>query len=184
MVPYTKMETVKYYILALVACMAACKPAPYVPAQRTASDFNYCLIERHGHYYDHLSSDVMSIDLYSEGLALDSLGYVRGTGTNLYLSDVFVAPGSTRLPDGTYTADSLGRENTFLPGRDYEGQVNGAYILLVADGKVGSITLCTDSTMCVTTEGDTLDIRFRLRKADGRLYTAHYRGIPEYQTPD
>lgn len=175
------MKKITYIGIMIAVGLAACKPTPYVPTQRVASDFNLCIIERHGNFYDQLTTDVMSIDLYSEGLSLDSLEYMHGTGTNLFLSDVFVPTGANTLPDGIYYADSLGSEMTFLPGRDFEGQPNGTYILLVAEGKVGTITLCTDSTMQVSHTGDTLDLQFRLRKTDGRMYKAHYRGIPIYK---
>lgn len=163
----------------LLLLLTACQHTPYVPTQRVASDFNRCYIQYHGAYYDSIAANVLSLDLYSTGLDLDSTGYMQGTGTNLYLSDVFVPLTDTVLPAGVYTADTTGSVMTFLPGKDFEGNPTGTYILQVTDSRVSSITLCTDSTMTVAYDRDTLDIQFRLRKTDGRIYTAHYRGISD-----
>lgn len=171
----------KSILILFVFFLAACHRFTYIPAQRVETEFAHCYIEKHGAYYDSIPNDVMSIDLYSAGLNLDSTDHMAGTGTNLYLSDVFVARDESLLPAGIYTADTTGNVNTFLPGKDFEGEPTGTYILLVADGKVGSITLCTDSTMCVRYDQDTIDISFRLRKTDKRIYQAHYRGIPIYK---
>lgn len=165
----------------LLLLLTACQHTTYVPTQRVASDFNRCYIQCHGAYYDSIAANVLSLDLYSAGLDLDSTGYMQGTGTNLYLSDVFVPLTDTVLLPGVYTADTTGSVMTFLPGKDFEGNPTGTYILQVTDNKVGSITLCTDSTMTVAYDRDTLDIRFRLRKTDGRIYTAQYRGIPNWK---
>lgn len=172
-----------HLLILLLVSLCACQRTNYIPAQRVSTEFNRCYIRYHAAYYDttRIAAHVLSLDLYSDGLDLDSTRkHMQGTGTNLYLSDVFIPNEQTTLPAGTYVADTTGLPMTFLPGKDFEGTPNGAYILLVANNEVGSITLCTDSTMAVIYEKDTLDIRFRLRKTDKRIYQAHYRGIPVY----
>lgn len=137
------------------------------------------IIEDYGCYYDSIPLRVFSVDLYSDGLGLDSTGYMRGTGTNLYFSDIFTAKEDTMPCAGRYRASSVAREGTFLPGKSYEGNYTGAYLLVVEESSLSSITLLTDSVIDVSYSGDTMEMSFTLKQANGWMYKGHYKGIPE-----
>lgn len=166
------------YIVAL-ALMVACKPTN-TPTQTTIlqadSVFTEALFTQYGEYYNS-GHQVYAIDLLSEGLNYDSVGYIVGSGYNLYLSDIFAPKDSTTgLPAGHYTMDSVAKEMTFLRGMDFEGSITGTYLLYIKNNQIEDITLFTRGSMTVEyIDNDTL-LNFQLYTTDSTPYHATYRG--------
>lgn len=174
------MKTNWILLMCLAAIAVGCRnvnpPSPYV---RRATEFRLGYEKCYGRFYDSVPQNVFCLDLYSEGLSLNMKGKMQGTGWNLCLSDVFAT--DSLLPSGRYVSDTTAAPYTFLPGHDYEGMPNGAYLLYVEDAKVSSITVLTDGGFHMTTVGDTTDIQFYFTRPGyanrvDTIYKAHYRG--------
>lgn len=127
------------------------KPTPLKPVT-VSSEFTACYAELYGQVYDSVPQDVLALDLYSEGLDLNEQGKIEGTGTNLYISDIFTdadespwveIDGRLTLRSGIdsvcFRSDSLPASGTFLPGRDFEGNPTGIYLLSIADNRISGI---------------------------------------------
>ena len=183
----------KSYIVLLLAgllSLSACKPVRYIEQTIFPEKYTLAWEERYGQCYDSVPYSVVALDLYSDGLTLDSVHRMQGTGYNLYLSDIFVAAGSDSLQVGTYTSipqDSLSSFTfhlspfTFLPGRDYEGTPHGIYLLYIENGKLQSIQLFNSGTMVVSdTTNGLKDLHFTLhyRNANNAdvTYETHFQG--------
>ncbi len=167
---------------ALLAITAiSCKPQPS-PTKPQPLDSVYITMDlrMHGDYYGSGHS-VYSLDLLSEGLEFDSLGYIVGSGCNLYLSDIFAQADSTlRLPAGQYQMDSIAREKTFLRGMDFEGNVTGTYLLVIEDNQLKRIQLFHTGSMLVNYEEDDVEMTFQLYNADSTIvYRATFRGLTD-----
>lgn len=171
--------------LATAFLAAACKPTTIQPKATIPVEYVLAWEERYGAHYDSIPYHVVALDLYSEGLSLDTAHHMQGTGYNLYLSDIFVPEDS--LEAGTYRSLQMDKyplnvkPYTFLPGHDYEGTPTGIYLLHVENGKLQSIQVFDSGTMVVrdTTNGLT-DIRFTLpykgeNNADA-TYECHFQG--------
>ena len=91
---------------------------------------------------------------------------MQGTGYNLCLSDIFVP--DSLLAEGTYRSDSVAKVYTFLPGKDYEGIPNGAYLLEVEEGKIQQIQI--------------LDSGSFVYRHDSLLFTLYYNQGKRYET--
>ena len=167
------------YILPLV--LAACSPKnnPVQPVT-IVSELAQGTVAYYGAYYHGLQQNVVSLDLYSKDITFDSLGYVQGSGTNLYVSDIFLPLTDTVPADGKYVCDSTGAENTFLPGMDFDGNPTGTYILGIEDAKISTLILCSDSAFSVSRTGDTTDIQFNLISGK-KQYMLHFRGVLKYE---
>lgn len=165
----------KYWIIFLILpLLVACNRNN--PTQRIVAPREYttAYVGLHGHCYDSIPQAVVSLDLYSEGLVLDSTHRMQGSGYNLYFSDMFV---DSLLEAGTYRQDTTGARLTYLPGRDYEGIPSGAYLLQVNEGQTLTQIQLIDSGMVVvrdTLDGQT-DIQCTLYYGRQR-YDAHFQG--------
>lgn len=173
------MRIVSRYFLGLlvvlsVFCLPACR-RHHDPVLRPilAKEFTDCYIRSYGEYYPSSSVSVFSFDLYSEGLTLDSVGLMQGTGTNVYLSDVFAPLGAALPPAGAYAMDTTAAPFTLLPGRHFDARTTGAYSLLVENERILSLTLYADTLVEIDYRDDTLDLTLRFKS-----YRAHYRGVP------
>lgn len=158
-----------FFLLLLCGCQ---KPAPSKPVT-VASEFTACYAELYGQAYDSVSQDVLALDLYSEGLDLNKQGKIEGTGTNLYISDIFTDAGDSPWvkSDGRLTlragidslcfrSDSLPAAGTFLPGMDFEGNPTGIYLLTIADNAVAGIQVLDSGRFVLrTSEGKKLDFQ-------------------------
>lgn len=169
------------YLLFLAMLMAACHPKPYNPpaaATAYASEFTSGVEKMHGAYYQEggLDNQVVSLDLYSKGLSLNKFGRIEGTGTNLFFSDIFLVPTDSVLQPGQYLPATDGTPNTFLPGKNYEGNFTGAYLLLIEDAKLMSYTLLPEGELNVETDGDSTFVTFVGKTQSGKKYEASYRG--------
>lgn len=179
-VPHIVFVIVSVFVSVFVSCTPAPKPVP-------ADDvFTLGQVTRYGaHYQDEgIPSNVYMLDVYSDGLTLNEQNKIEGTGKNLCFSDVFTLPTDTRLQyDVTYQADTTGNADTFLPGQDFDGNINGAYLLDIRDGKVLSITLFQSGTFRMTQSADTTHIVFELVTTTKSVYKATFHAPLTYIRP-
>lgn len=150
-------------------------------------EFSLAYQEMYGHCYDSVPYAVVALDLYSDSLTLDKDHRIKGTGYNLYISDIFVS--DSMLVPGEYHSLPLTTNHspftitpyTFLPGRDWDGTPTGIYLLYVEKDQLQSIQLL-DSGMFVVrdTTNSLIDLQFTLyfKNAYGSkaTYTTHYQG--------
>lgn len=171
-------RVIPYMIIALQTFVLwACKPVKVVQQTTFPEVYDLAWEERYGRCYDSVPYSVVALDLYADGLSLDSAHSMQGTGYNLYLSDIFVAAGSDSLLIGTYQSDTTAKPFTFLPGRDYEGTPGGIYLLYVKEGKLQGYQLFDSGTLVVkdTTNG-LKDLHLTLH------YTNEYNTDITYET--
>lgn len=178
-----------YYSLFILLC--SCNP--YRPSTYRGMPKEYTSVweERYGRCYDSVPHCIVALDLYSEGLELDTAARrMQGTGYNLYLSDIILpdrtGDDSLRLAPGDYHSATTAEPFTFLPGRDYEGTPHGIYLLYVEEGKLQSIQVLDSGYLTVkdTTNGLT-DLQFTLyyKNAYGSraTYRPHFQGALQWQ---
>ena len=169
------------YILSICSLLslAGCNNTVNHPELNSATEFNTGYAFFYGAYYaeDGIDRNVVVLDLYSPKLGLDSLGVIRGTGTNFYLSDIFLPLKDTLLPATTYKSDTTAAPLTFLPGMNYEGNVSGAYLLDIVDSQISRITLLTEGGFTLQYKGDSALIDIRMKTESGKTYAAQFRGI-------
>ena len=173
------MKTVRHiFALPLLLALAvSCTPSRPTPVTPTYS-FDLGYVTRYGAFYadEGLPNNVYMLDIYSPGLRLNHQGYMEGSGYNLCLSDVFTLPTDSVLQEGvTYEMDTTGRADSFLPGQDFEGNINGAYLLDIKDAKISSITLFSHGTFVLSNEGDTTNIVFEFITTDRQSFKATFR---------
>ena len=178
--------------LLIVNCLlllAACNPVNPVSRTTYPQQFTSAWEERYGHCYDSIPYAVVALDLYTDGLSLDTAERrMHGTGYNLYLSDIFV-PADTLTP-GEYKTitnhQSPITPYTFLPGKDYEGTPHGMYLLYVENGQLQSIQLLDSGRFVMSDTADRLtDIRFTLYYTDAEgkavTYDCAFQGELQWQ---
>ena len=161
-----------------IMCLVSCHQRNTPVAQRKVTHidtvFTTAYAKSYGAYYKGLNRQVMSLDLYSEGLTLHK-DTISGTGTNLYFSDIFADAGI--LEEGEYTVDSTANSHTALSAMSFEGSVTGTYLLLINDSKLERMYLFPSGTFAVQYEDkDTCRIDFHLLTDDKQTYDAVYRG--------
>ena len=171
--PTRKMQLLG--LVGLIGCMTlpSCKKAEPSPVAVLPSVYKTAYCTPYGHYYDSIPLAVVSLDLYSDGLDLDTAHHMVGTGYNLCLSDIFVPdsllePGDYRSIPSADTPASF----TFLEGKDYEGTPHGAYLLKVEDNRLTTIQVLDSGSFSY--RGDSLV--FTLFYNGGKRYDAAFRG--------
>ena len=175
------MKKILYSWLLAIAVCSCSQNTPVGPRPQVASEFVTGIEEDYGKYYDSVAHQVAALDLYSEGLTLDSLQRYQGSGTNLYISDIFLK--DSLLEVGAYRSDTTLEAFTFLPGKNFEGNPTGIYVVQVEKGKAFAVTVYTEGTMEVKQVHDSTDITFHfpLQSAQKKEYTAHFRGILQHK---
>ena len=155
-------------LVAITAVLPACHHSAPSPQRGLPKAFVTAYEEVYGHCYDSIPYSVVALDLYSEGLELDKNHRIKGTGYNLYLSDIFVP--DSMLETGMYKSiprDSLAAKGfqpspfTFLPGLDFEGYPHGMYLLSIEEDKMTNIQL--------------LDSGYFAYRNDSLYFTLYYR---------
>lgn len=178
-----KIFIISYSLFILAVLLTSCrKSTPYV-YHGLPKEYTSAWEELYGKCYDSVPYSVVALDLYSEGLELDSNHRMQGTGYNLYISDIFVEGDTLALgeyhslrPDSLYP-----KPFTFLPGKDWDGQPTGMYVLYVEEGKLQSIQMLDSGYFVVvdTTEALT-DLQFTLYYKNiygSRVtYKTHFQG--------
>lgn len=168
------------FVAGALLCSCRHRVTPQLPAKGYDTIFTMCEEDVYGAFYaaGGLNSCVVALDLYSDGLTLNEQGRIEGSGTNLYFSDIFLSEGSTELYDGTYTADTTGAPETFLPGTYFQSSFTGCYLLNISDGALVSYRLLDNGTLETEWQGDTLCLNFSCTDSRKRAYRAHYKGVP------
>lgn len=177
------MKRILFSLLLFSVLLTACGGDPVRPIGDTATKFTSGRVVFYGQYYasDSLQANVLMLDIYSDGVELDADDHIVGSGTNLCLSDVFLAPSDSMLQEGvSYRTEPDGTLNSFLPGQNFDGSINGAYLLQIVDGNVSSITLVKEGFFDVVYEGDTTQIDFNFVLASGKKYKAQFRAPLTY----
>ena len=128
----------------LMAVLPACNQTTPLPKQVYPESYTTAYQQIFGHCYDSLPNlAVVALDLYSKGLDLDKDSLIRGTGYNLYLSDIFVP--DSLLEEGEYTSITNNQlpitAFTFLPGKDYGGTPHGIYLLTIENSQITKIQI-------------------------------------------
>lgn len=155
------------YIVGLIGLMVlvGCTPKKNYVYRGLPKEYTLAYEEIYGHCYDSIPYAVVALDLYSEGIELDKNHRIKGTGYNLYLSDIFVP--DSLLAKGTYHSDTSALPFTFLPGRDYEGMPHGMYILNIEEDKIIQIQV--------------LDSGSFIYRNDSLLFTLYYKNAYGYR---
>lgn len=158
-------RSILLFSLLIVLALSSCQPTRTYIRRDFPASYELAYQEIYGHCYDSIDYPVVALDLYSEGLTLDQNHHIKGTGFNLYLSDIFVP--DSLLEEGEYISlPGKGAQGeippyTFLPGRDYEGTPHGMYILRIEENKVAAIHV--------------LDSGSFIYRNDSLLFTLYYR---------
>lgn len=182
-----KSHIIHYTLFIAVAILiSSCRPStPYV-YRGMPKEYIVAWEEIYGQAYDSIPHSVVALDLYSKGLELDADHRMRGTGYNLYISDIFVpetqGTDTMRLVPGKYHSERTGLPFTFLPGKDWDGQPTGMYVLYVENGKLQSITMLDSGYIVVkdTLSSYVKDLEFTLYYKNAYssrvTYKPHFQG--------
>lgn len=171
----------------LALCMTGCKKN-YTPTatQTLDSVLTSGRLEYYGAFYEKegIDYDVVCLDLYSKGLGLNKDGVMEGTGTNLYIGDIFVTTATPKaskapdyLPEDNYESDSVAELSHFLRGVEYDGNYGGSYVLLMSESGYKVLPVTTGE-MSITYIGDTLVLDGSASlKGQQQTYSFHYRDV-------
>lgn len=160
---FNPMRTCSFLLLSFsLLLLCGCqKPAPSKPVA-VASEFTTCYAECYGQSYDSVPLNVLALDLYSEGVDLNEQGKIEGSGTNLYISDIFLTVGMQDSLLGIFSgskelahaiffrSDSIPAAGNFLPGMDFEGNPTGIYLLTIADNAIAGIQVLDSGSFTLT----------------------------------
>ncbi len=177
------MKKLFLYIGIISLLFPSCKKSGgNTPVNNTLpKEYTTAIVQNYGSFYsdEGFSAQVFSLDLYSQGISFDSLGYLHGSGYNLYFSDIFL-PEKSMLMDTVYTMDSVPKVATFLRGMSFEGNYTGAYLLSITDGQLDAISLITDGSFTLKTKADSIFMDFNIVVGEKTKYVATYKGNPYY----
>lgn len=174
------------YIVSVVLLFVACNNSGTPTYQTSIGDtqFDKAYVKQYGQFYASRGVEqvVFDLDLYSENLQLDS-GRIVGSGTNLYISDIFLPNDTKEFLLGSYISDTTAAVYTFLPGVEYDGNISGAYLLNIVDGNLQGYTIFSEGSFQVEQDADSIQISFNLQYEHYGLkktYKAQFKGIIEY----
>ena len=165
--------------------LSSCRKSTSITYRTMPKEYVLAWEEIYGHAYDSVPYPVVALDLYSKGLELDADHRMRGTGYNLYISDIFVPESqgedTLRLVAGKYHSERTAQPFTFLPGKSWDGQPTGMYVLYVENGKLQTIQML-DSGYIVVKDTTSMfkDIEFTLYYKNSygsrATYKPHFQG--------
>lgn len=139
----------------------------------------------YGPFYQDLgiTSHVFEMEFYTEGLTIDSLGNLTGTGYHLYITDLFAQTTDSIPPQGTYTIDSInyGQPFTIMPGKKFTAELAvGAQLTHVGSEFISTYLLDT-GTLTLQWQGDTAHVKLdMLTTSQDKLQTEFYGALPVY----
>lgn len=159
-------------MLCMAAALAGCETPQVRPSEPQNRDtvMTKAHIRYYGQHYPNIHCNVLSVDMLSEGLAFDSLFHITGSGTNLYLSDVFVPLSDSMLTSGIYTIDTTGAAMTIVPAVDCRPGLTGAYLLRIVNSSVRDTLLFTRGEMTVTQWADSIAMEWEFYTESGTAY--------------
>ena len=159
--------------------LASCGPMPSSSNGKVVSIdtvFTWSVTHAHGQYYKKLDCNVFELDLYSRGLSFDTAHVLTGTGSYLYLSDVFLSLEDSLLRVGTYRIDTLPQPFSLLPGKEFEGHYTGTCLAVIKDGVAERIYRFTSGTCDIYAVGDSAEMAIHFVTPDKQTFDAVYRG--------
>lgn len=173
------MKQLCIFLLGLLT-LTACQPVKTHVRQTFPASYDLAYQEIYGHCYDSIDFPVVALDLYSEGLSLNRDHLIKGSGYNLYLSDIFVP--DSLLAEGEYKSQMTNVKSqitpyTFLPGRDYEGTPHGMYILRIDDNKITSIQVLDSGSFVFRNDSLLFTLYYRNNYGYTVTYTPSFTGI-------
>ena len=134
----------------------------------------------YGAYYDYLGIDahVFELDLYTEGLGIDSTGQYVGSGQNLYMTDIFSLGNDSLLAEGIYSIDTLYQytPGSILGGESYGDIPGGAQLINVSSTGI-SYDYIRSGTMEIKYRNDSILIHFKLLTQQELQIESQFNGI-------
>ena len=166
-------------IAILMAVLPACKRTTPTPRQTYPATYTTAYEQIFGHCYDSLPDlAVVGLDLYSEGVELDADSVIRGTGYNLYFSDIFVP--DSLLKEGEYKSLPVNPSSvqpfTFISGKDFEGMLYGMYILTIEEDKVTKIQVLDSGSFVYRDKSLQFTLYYTNSEGNPTTYTCSYSG--------
>ena len=135
--------------------------------------FTWVYAEYFGKYYENRQNpnQVISLNLFSDSLEIDSTRSLVGTGQYLYFEDIFMTPGDTLLPAGNYAISNTGNAFTIYPGKQIEENGTkydvGAYIYFIEKNNAYSVRkFITGGNMQVSYADNKTIINFNFQLID------------------
>ena len=153
----------------LCAMLIGCDETHYSRTTTTSTWDSVMLtahIQFYGQYYPNIQQNVMSLDLLSKGLEYDSLYHITGSGTNVYLSDVFIPLMDSMLVSNIYTIDTTAAAYTIITAVDCQPGLTGAYAIRIQNSVVVDTLMFTRGEMLVEQWNDSLRLEMNLFTAD------------------
>ena len=169
------MKKIYFLLIVLMALFCACRKTQPTPQRSMPQEYNLAYEEIYGHYYDSLPEvAVVALDLYSEGLKMDKNHRIKGTGYNLYLSDIFVP--DSLLEVGEYRSDTSAAPFTFLPGRDFEGYPYGMYVLNIEEDQIIQIIELDSGSFAYRNDSLLFTLYYQNAYGSKATYNCSYHG--------
>ena len=172
--PARKMK-MSLAVLAIAAVLLpACTPSTPYSYRGLPKEYNLAYEEIYGHCYDSVPYAVVALDLYSEGLELDENHHIKGSGYNLYLSDIFVP--DSLLAEGSYHSDTTALPYTFLPGKSFDGYPHGMYVLNIEEDKVVNIQVSDSGSLVYHNDSLSFTLYYRNVYGSRATYKCLFHG--------
>ncbi|MBO7259415.1 MAG: hypothetical protein J6U94_05065 [Paludibacteraceae bacterium] len=172
----------------LILGMMACSGNPNKPQANNAftmdTPFMHAYAIHYGPFYEDIgiTSQVFEMEFYTDGLTVDSAGYIHGTGYHLYITDLFATSFDSILPQATYTIDSInyGSPLTIMPGKRIGDFTTGAQLTQVGNEFL-STHLITGGALHLQWQGDTVHIQLNMHTSNNSKIESSYTGkLPTY----
>ena len=164
--------------ITVMLCITSCRP--YTPSAYRGLPERYTSAYQqiYGHCYDSIPYAVVALDLYSDGVDLDKNHHIKGTGYNLYISDIFVP--DSLLEEGEYHSLNNNQSPitpfTFLPGKSYEGYPYGMYILRIEEDQVTNIQVLDSGAFAYRNDSLLFTLYYRNAYGGKATYKCHFSG--------
>jgi len=148
----------------------SCKVEPIAPYEYEANPlYADGWINSYGQYYANIPYNVLSLQLFTEGMLNEKKDAIVAPGQYLFIEDILVPLSDSTLVPGLYTASKNYEPYTFYPGEVYRAdsvnQILGAWIYYVEEEYGRSVRkLITEGSFTFDSSG----IRFDLTTADGK----------------
>lgn len=157
----------------------------YVYETRPAYTWGYA--EFFGDYYSMfgIRENVITLQLLTNELFVDSTSNLKGNGQYLYLEDIFISPQDTLLPVGFYTVQESADSFSIAPGVEIENDGMkfdaGAMVYFIEKNELFSVKkFVTSGTMQVRYSGTATRLDFDFVLADTTRIKGYYEGELPY----
>jgi hypothetical protein len=146
----------------MILFLSSCKEKEeFVYDYETDPEYTWGYSQFWGPYYSDygITNNVVTLNLFTDTLDVDTTGNLIGHGQYLYLEDIFMTPNDTLLPEGTYKISESGEPFTIMPGEEVEENGDkfdvGAYVYFIEKNETYSTRkFVIDGNMKVYNVGD------------------------------